>query len=80
MMSNTPPHRIERGTVESTTTSVIAVQVNFFGLINVTKAALPHLRRSPEGTTEPGDVRGRIINVSSAAGICAVPFADAWCR
>ena len=50
------------------------------GVVNVTQAALPCLRRSPAGPTNPGDIRGHLINVTSAAGLCAVPFADAWCR
>jgi short-subunit dehydrogenase len=55
-------------------------QVNVLGVVNVTQAALPCLRRSPAGPTNPGDIRGHLINVTSAAGLCAVPFADAWCR
>jgi hypothetical protein len=55
-------------------------QVNVLGVVNVTRAALPCLRRSPAGATNPGDTRGHLINITSAAGICAVPFADAWCR
>jgi len=54
------------------------VQVNYFGLLNVVRAALPCLRVSPSGA--PDGLRGHLINVSSAAGVCAIPFGDAYCR
>ena len=39
-------------------------EVNFFGIVRVNKAAIPHLRQS----------RGRIIHVSSVAAPVAIPF------
>lgn len=38
--------------------------VNFFGMVRVSRAALPHLRQT----------KGRIINVSSVAAPVAIPF------
>ena len=38
--------------------------VNFFGMVNVNKAALPYLRRSG----------GRIVNISSVAAVAHIPF------
>lgn len=38
--------------------------VNFFGLIELTQQALPHLRKS----------QGKIINISSVGGVFALPF------
>lgn len=41
------------------------MDVNFFGMVNVTKAVLPHMRRQGAG---------RIVNVSSVAAPVAIPF------
>ncbi len=38
--------------------------VNFFGTVNVNKACIDHLRKT----------RGRIINISSVAGVVPIPF------
>lgn len=38
--------------------------VNFFGMVNVNKAAMPYLRQS----------RGRIVTVSSVAAVAHIPF------
>lgn len=43
-------------------------EVNVFGLVNMTSAILPHLRRS----------KGRIINVSSISGLVASPFMSVY--
>ncbi|HEY0798183.1 MAG TPA: SDR family oxidoreductase, partial [Candidatus Baltobacteraceae bacterium] len=43
-------------------------EVNFFGAMATTRAFLPLLRRS----------RGRVINISSIAGKCSVPFVGAY--
>ena len=40
------------------------IDVNFFGVVNVVTKTLPHLRQS----------RGRIVCVSSVAGVLAIPF------
>lgn len=45
------------------------MEVNFFGVVAVTRAALPHLRAS----------RGRIVTVSSVGGVVGQPFNEAYC-
>ena len=38
--------------------------INFFGTVNVNKACIPYLR----------ETKGRIINISSVAGVVPIPF------
>ncbi|MFB9238300.1 SDR family NAD(P)-dependent oxidoreductase, partial [Plantactinospora siamensis] len=59
------------GTLETDTIDDIraVVEVNFFGVLTVTRAALPHLRAS----------RGRIITISSVGGVVGQPFNEAYC-
>ncbi|MFE4977561.1 SDR family oxidoreductase [Kitasatospora sp. NPDC056651] len=45
------------------------MEVNFFGVLNVTKAALPLLRAS----------RGRLLTVTSVGGVVGQPFNEAYC-
>jgi NAD(P)-dependent dehydrogenase (short-subunit alcohol dehydrogenase family) len=45
------------------------MEVNFFGVLNVTKAALPLLRAS----------RGRVLTVTSVGGVIGQPFNEAYC-
>ncbi|WEH43180.1 SDR family NAD(P)-dependent oxidoreductase [Streptomyces sp. AM 2-1-1] len=45
------------------------MEVNFFGVVEVTLAALPHLRASG----------GRVITVSSLGGVIGQPFNEAYC-
>ncbi|MEU8289124.1 SDR family NAD(P)-dependent oxidoreductase [Micromonospora sp. NPDC048905] len=45
------------------------MEVNFFGVLHVSRAALPHLRAS----------RGRLVTVSSVGGIVGQPFNEAYC-
>ncbi|AJM77139.1 SDR family oxidoreductase [Rathayibacter toxicus] len=45
------------------------MEVNFFGTVALTRAALPQLRCS----------RGRIVTVSSVAGIIGQPFSENYC-
>ncbi len=54
------------GFFEDTTPAEVRAQMetNFFGVLNVTRAALPLMR--PAGT-------GKIINISSTAGLTAIP-------
>ncbi len=54
------------GAVEFTDTEAARrlFNVNFFGMVRVNRAALPHLRKS----------RGRILNISSVAAPVAIPF------
>lgn len=46
------------------------MDVNFYGVVRVTKAVLPHMRAARSG---------RIINLSSVGGIIGQPFNDAYC-
>ncbi|MFE9451907.1 SDR family NAD(P)-dependent oxidoreductase [Streptomyces sp. NPDC006739] len=57
---------IEQGSVEDVRA---AMEVNFFGVVAVTRAALPHLRAS----------KGRVITVSSVGGVVGQPFNEAYC-
>ncbi|MDN2500455.1 SDR family oxidoreductase [Nocardia nova] len=45
------------------------MEVNFFGVVAVTKAALPLLRAS----------RGRVVTVTSVGGLVGQPFNEAYC-
>lgn len=44
------------------------IEVNFFGVVATTKAALPHLRRS----------RGRVVTIGSSRGLIGQPFNEAY--
>ncbi|CCH18710.1 SDR family NAD(P)-dependent oxidoreductase [Micromonospora lupini] len=59
------------GTLEQDTVDDVraAMEVNFFGVLHVSRAALPHLRAS----------RGRLVTVSSVGGIVGQPFNEAYC-
>jgi NAD(P)-dependent dehydrogenase (short-subunit alcohol dehydrogenase family) len=46
-----------------------AMEVNFFGVVDVTKTALPHLRAS----------RGRLLTVTSVGGVVGQPFNEVYC-
>ncbi|MEU5764626.1 SDR family NAD(P)-dependent oxidoreductase [Streptomyces asoensis] len=45
------------------------MEVNFFGVLHVTKAALPLLRAA----------KGRVVTVSSVGGVVGQPFNEAYC-
>ncbi|MGW7437066.1 SDR family NAD(P)-dependent oxidoreductase [Streptomyces sp. NPDC054849] len=45
------------------------MEVNFFGVLNVSKAALPHLRATG----------GRLVTVTSVGGVIGQPFNEAYC-
>ncbi|MGW1073073.1 SDR family NAD(P)-dependent oxidoreductase [Streptomyces sp. NPDC002537] len=59
------------GTVERDDMAAVraAMEVNYFGVVEVTRAALPHLRAS----------RGRVITVTSVGGVVGQPFNEAYC-
>ncbi|WP_329564347.1 SDR family NAD(P)-dependent oxidoreductase [Kitasatospora sp. NBC_01266] len=57
---------IEQGTVADVRT---VMEVNFFGVVEVTRAAMPLLRES----------KGRLISVTSVGGVVGQPFNEAYC-
>jgi len=59
------------GTIEQVTMDEMreVMEVNFFGVVAVTKAALPLLRAS----------RGRVVTVTSVGGVVGQPFNEAYC-
>lgn len=59
------------GTIEQSSVDDVraAMEVNFFGVVAVTRAALPHLRAS----------KGRLITVTSVGGVVGQPFNEAYC-
>ncbi|MEU6309360.1 SDR family NAD(P)-dependent oxidoreductase [Streptomyces sp. NPDC047014] len=59
------------GTLELETVADVreVMEVNFFGVLNVSKAALPHLRATG----------GRLITVTSVGGVVGQPFNEAYC-
>ncbi|MFF3323894.1 SDR family oxidoreductase [Streptomyces sp. NPDC002889] len=59
------------GTLENESVAEVrkVMEVNFFGVLHVSKAALPHLRASG----------GRLITVTSVGGVIGQPFNEAYC-
>ncbi|WP_246530821.1 SDR family NAD(P)-dependent oxidoreductase [Streptomyces bathyalis] len=59
------------GTIENESVEDVrrVMEVNFFGVVQVTKAAMPHLRASG----------GRLVTVSSVGGVVGQPFNEAYC-
>lgn len=59
------------GTLENDSLADIrkVMEVNFFGVLSVSKAALPHLRATG----------GRLITVTSVGGVIGQPFNEAYC-
>jgi NAD(P)-dependent dehydrogenase (short-subunit alcohol dehydrogenase family) len=59
------------GTVETDSLDAIraTLEVNFFGVVAMSQAAMPHLRASG----------GRLVTVSSVGGIVGQPFNEAYC-
>ncbi len=59
------------GTLENETVDDVrkVMEVNFFGVLNVSKAAVSHLRASG----------GRLITVTSVGGVIGQPFNEAYC-
>ncbi|MER7916363.1 MULTISPECIES: SDR family NAD(P)-dependent oxidoreductase [unclassified Streptomyces] len=59
------------GTIEQSSLDDVraAMEVNFFGVVAMTRAVLPHLRAT----------RGRVITVSSVGGAVGQPFNEAYC-
>lgn len=60
-----------RGTLEQLSVEELAqsMDLNFFGVVRVTKAVLPGMRAARSG---------RIITVTSLGGVVALPFSDAY--
>lgn len=59
------------GTVETDDIDAFraCLEVNLFGVVNVTRAAMPHLRAS----------EGRVLTISSVGGAVGQPFNEAYC-
>lgn len=59
------------GTLENDTMEEIraSFEVNFFGVVALTRAALPHLRATS----------GRVVSVTSVGGIVGQPFNETYC-
>jgi NAD(P)-dependent dehydrogenase (short-subunit alcohol dehydrogenase family) len=59
------------GTIEQVSMAEMreVMEVNFFGVVAATKAAMPHLRAS----------NGRIITITSVGGVVGQPFNEAYC-
>ncbi|MFJ9846390.1 SDR family NAD(P)-dependent oxidoreductase [Kitasatospora sp. NPDC101155] len=59
------------GTIELMSVDEVrsAMEVNFFGVVATTRAALPHLRAA----------QGRVITVTSIGGVVGQPFNEAYC-
>ena len=59
------------GTIENEGIDAVrsVMEVNFFGVVAVTKAALPHLRATG----------GRLVTISSVGGAVGQPFNEAYC-
>jgi NAD(P)-dependent dehydrogenase (short-subunit alcohol dehydrogenase family) len=59
------------GTVESLTLNDFreAMEVNYFGVVSLSRAAMPHLRSSG----------GRLVTISSVGGAVGQPFNEAYC-
>ncbi|WP_330460219.1 SDR family oxidoreductase [Streptomyces sp. NBC_00820] len=59
------------GTIENESVDDVrrVMEVNFFGVVQATKTAMPHLRASG----------GRLITVSSVGGVVGQPFNEAYC-
>lgn len=59
------------GTIELEGTAVVreVMEVNFFGVVAMTEAAMPHLRASG----------GRLVTVTSVGGAVGQPFSEAYC-
>ena len=59
------------GTIENETLDEVraVMEVNFFGVVAVTKAAMPHLRATG----------GRVVSVTSVGGAVGQPFSEAYC-
>ena len=59
------------GTVETTSLAEIraTLEVNFFGVVTLTKAVMPHLRATG----------GRLVTVTSVGGVVGQPFNEAYC-
>ncbi|MGA2836275.1 MAG: SDR family NAD(P)-dependent oxidoreductase [Acidimicrobiales bacterium] len=59
------------GTIEQVSMEQMrdVMEVNYFGVVATTKAAMPHLRAS----------KGRVVTVTSVGGVVGQPFNEAYC-
>jgi NAD(P)-dependent dehydrogenase (short-subunit alcohol dehydrogenase family) len=59
------------GTIENDSMDAVraCLEVNFFGVAQLTRAAMPHLRKHG----------GRVVTISSVGGVVGQPFNEAYC-
>ncbi len=59
------------GTIETDDLTAVraCLEVNYFGVVQLTQAVLPHLRAA----------RGRLVTVTSVGGVVGQPFNEAYC-
>ncbi len=69
VINNAGAGHVGTAELESTDDVRRVMDVNFFGVVEVTRQALPHLRTS----------KGRLIAVTSVGGVVGQPFNEAYC-
>jgi short-subunit dehydrogenase len=57
----------------------IDMEVNYFGVIRLTKACLPKMKEVVITNRNTGEVAPRIITVTSVAGLLPCPFMGSYC-
>lgn len=56
-----------------------AMEVNYFGVVEVTRAALPYLRASAKERGRARANTSRLVTVTSVGGVVGQPFNEAYC-
>jgi NAD(P)-dependent dehydrogenase (short-subunit alcohol dehydrogenase family) len=55
------------------------MEVNYFGVIRLTKACLPKMKEVVIANRKNGEAPPRIINITSVAGLLPAPFMSSYC-